>query len=183
MWRTAVNLLLHRLVNAHGQYQLTRLLVFLHLIDEPRIFGIFRVLQHFRLDVVQGQRQFLIFLVLIVVPLAEVGFLLMVYHLFHQLHGRIVLTTVARTFLLDGKLLQHLHVLSHGHEEFLCIVAYLKGASLIAHRTDLQFATFHAANLKASGGICHSSQLRNLILDSCHDNILARRLVDDMAGQ
>ena len=54
--------------------------------------------QLFRLQVVEGQGNLLVFVVLIIVVQFEVGFLLGCHHPPHQLHGRVVTTAIAVTF-------------------------------------------------------------------------------------
>ena len=106
----AVHLLRDGLVDADGQNHLARHVAGLHLLHQPGVFLKRSLFQLFRFQVVQRERYLLVFVVLIVVVDAEVGFLLCSHHAPHQFHGRVVLAAVSATLRLDGNFRQLLVV-------------------------------------------------------------------------
>ena len=114
--RPAVYLLSDRFVNTEWHDELTRQLALLDLFRQPGIFGKLRIGNHVGGDIVQGQRYLLVLGVLVMVTKGQFRLFLMFYHFTHQLHGRIVLATIAAALGLDGDLTQHLVVGFQGRQ-------------------------------------------------------------------
>ena len=91
----AIELLQHRLLDRDGQDEFPVVRAELHLVDEPFLVLVARLSHALRRDVIDGQRQLLVFVVLVEVAVGEVSAPLGSYHLSHQLHGGVVLATVA----------------------------------------------------------------------------------------
>ena len=139
------------------------------------------MLQQRGVDIVQCQSQLLVFLILIVVALFQVGLLFLGDNFLHQLHGRVVLTAVTGTFLLNRNLLQCLGVLAQRNKQLICFICNVYGLALIAHNADYQLATLDATNGEAALQVGDGSQLPVLVLYGGKTDTLTSSLVDHMA--
>ena len=88
------------LVHRHRQDKLVVVRTHLNLINDPLLVLKLAAVKVGRLYVVEGQRYLLIFVILIVVVIGEVGLLLRSHNALHQFHGGVVLTRVAATLAL-----------------------------------------------------------------------------------
>ncbi len=107
---TAIDFLRHRLIDADREYHLARLGADLYLFHQPGVFLEGASLELFGFQVVQGERNLLVLVILVVVVQRQVSLLLGCHHTTHQFHGRIVLTAVLLALGLDGDLCQHMLV-------------------------------------------------------------------------
>ena len=95
-----IDMLRNGLVHRHRQDKLVVVRTHLNLINDPLLVLKLAAVKVGRLYVVEGQRYLLIFVILIVVVIGEVGLLLRSHHALHQFHGGVVLTRVAATLAL-----------------------------------------------------------------------------------
>ena len=98
---TAVELLQHRLLDGDRQDEPIIVGTELHLVDEPLLVLEPRLHHTLRRDVVDGQGEFLIFVVLVEVAVGEVSTPLGSNHLSHQFDGGVVLTAITATLSPD----------------------------------------------------------------------------------
>ena len=91
---TTVKLLLDRLLDGDRQDEPVVIGAELHLFEEPGLIPEKGFLHPLRRYLVDGQRQFLVFVILVEVAIGEVGTVLGSNHLTHQLDSGVVLTAV-----------------------------------------------------------------------------------------
>ena len=133
----AVEVLGHRLIHRERQYQFVVVRAHLNLVDEPFLFLEFLGLQVGGIDVVECKGDFLIFIVLIIIMVGQIGAFLGLHNTFHQFNRRIVLAAVFLLFGLDGHPLQALGVFLEGDTQFRRSVwPYQYTQGLVAHCTE-----------------------------------------------
>ena len=110
MGMLAVYLLCDGLIHRNGQYEFAVVFAFLHLILEPRFLFHLGVLKFLGSDIIECKCEFLIFVILIIVAVVEVGTFFCLDHLFHQFDCRIVLSAVSSPFRFYYNFLQGLGV-------------------------------------------------------------------------
>ena len=94
LWVFAIYLLRHGLVDRNGQDELMIKWACLYLIDEPLLLSKEATIKVRRLDVVESKRNLLIFIILQIVVVLQVGLLLCSYHPTHQFYRRVILTAI-----------------------------------------------------------------------------------------
>ena len=146
-----VDLLRDRLIDRYGENQFVVIRTRLHLIDEPLFLFVFRVLHHLLRDLVEGQRQLLVFVILVEVMVVEVGFLLGLDDLLHHLHRRVVLPTVSSAFRFHRHFLQDRIICFHadGIMTFHVVVDH-DDSRHISHGTECQGPSVMAFNAEPS---------------------------------
>ena len=111
------------------------------------------LLQLFRLQVVERQRDFLVLIVLIVVVQAQVGSLLGGHHPAHQFHSGVVAAAVTAALGLDGHLAQQFLVGFEGNVQLVAdLVVDVDGTRLIAYGAEGEGPTIMADNGVAATG-------------------------------
>ena len=90
----AIYLLRHGLVDRNWQDELMIKWACLYLVDEPLLLSKEATIKVRRLDVVESKRYLLIFIILQIVVVLQVGFLLCSYHPTHQFYRRVILTAI-----------------------------------------------------------------------------------------
>ena len=106
----AVDLLRDGLIHTDGQNEFAVVFAFLHLVLEPRFFLHLGLFEFFGSDIVECESEFLVFVILIVVAVVEVGAFLRLHHLLHQFDGRIVFPAISFPFRFYYDFLQGLGV-------------------------------------------------------------------------
>ena len=101
----SVNLLGDSLIHADGQDELSVVFALLHLVLEPWFLLHLRVLELFGGNVIECESNFLIFVILIIVAVVEVGAFLRLNHLLHQFDCGIVFPAVFLPFRFYHNLL------------------------------------------------------------------------------
>ena len=139
------------------------------------------MVQQFGLHVVQSQRQFLVFLILVEVAVRQISTFLLGYDVPHQGYGRVVFTTVAGALLLHRHLLQCLGVRLQRYKKLVGVVTDVHRLGLIAYSTESQFHSLLATDDKTAVQSGNSYKILSFILygDECH--VLATIFVHDMA--
>ena len=171
----AVYLLRYGLVDTHRQDHLVVVGTHLHLVDIPFLLFALRVLQRFRLDVVQGQRQLLILVVLVEVVVGQVGEFLGSDHLLHHLHGRIVLAAVSAFLGTHLHLLEHPVVRLQLHEVVaLHVAVHHRGVSHVAHGTEGQHPPVVARYLVVAVDVGSHADVVPLVLHAGKGDSLPR---------
>ena len=114
-----VDLARHGLRHVQRQDELAVLRAQLHLVHQPLALAEQLAREVFGRDVVQSERQFLVFVVLVEVVVLQFGALLGGNDAPHELHGRVVLARVAMAFLLHGDACQLVGLGFQGDAHFL----------------------------------------------------------------
>ena len=96
----AIDMLRYRLVDTHRESEFTIIGRFLHLVEQILSFTEKLAFKLFFRKIVQGKGYLLIFVILIVWMVGQIGFLLGCDNAAHQLHSRIVLALVLTPFRL-----------------------------------------------------------------------------------
>ena len=68
------------------------------------------MIEFLRGDVITGKGELLVFGILVIILIGEIGETLVFYHLTHQFHGRVVLTTITLSLGAYRHVLQHLGI-------------------------------------------------------------------------
>ena len=110
MGMLAVYLLSDSLIHRNRQDEFAVVFAFLHLILEPRFLFHLGVLKFLGSDIIECKGEFLIFVILIIVAVVEVGAFLRLHHLLHQFDGRIVFPAISFPFRFYYDFLQGLGV-------------------------------------------------------------------------
>ena len=139
----AIDNLSQRLVHRQRKDVLVDFRTILHLLAEERILleelgftqGVGR-------DVIQGQRQFLIYIIVIMILLLQVVQFLAGHHLLHQLHRRIVLSRIALTLWLDHHFIQQIVRRGHFYRQLLGVLVNRHSLGVISHRRKGQCLPF-----------------------------------------
>ena len=157
MGMLAVYLLCDGLIHRNGQNEFAVVFAFLHLILEPRFLFHLGILKFLGSDIIESKSEFLIFVILIIVAIVEVGAFFCLNHLFHQFDGRIVLPAISSPFRFYYHFLQGLWVgLDFDVEILLGRSRYGDCLGSISHGTECEHPTFMAGDSELSVDIgCH----------------------------
>ena len=118
------------------------------------------LLQLFRLQVVERQRDFLVLIILIVVVQVQVSPLLGSHHPAHQLHSGVVAAAVTAALGLDGHLAQQFLVGLEGNVQLVAdLVVDVDGARLVAYGAEGEGPAIMADNGIAATGTRNDSHL------------------------
>ena len=173
-----VNFLGDGLVKGEGQHHLAIIRRGLNLIHQPTHLLVPRVLHPLLRDVIEGKSQLLVFLVLIVVVITEVGAFLGGNDLSHHCHCRIVLPAIAAALGLDGHLLQQFIVGFHRHvADTLHIGVHHHGCRHKSHGTERQHPTMMTGDGVMSVNIRDHTDTMPLILDRDRRHSLSRAFI------
>ena len=177
---TTIDLLRHRLVDTDRKNHLARLGADLHLFHQPGVLLERPRLELFGFQVVQGECNLLVLVILIVVVERQVGLLLRSHHPTHQFHSRIVLTAVLLALGLDGNLSQHMLVgRQFDVETALGLGCHGNDARLIAHSTEGDVPPLMTVDGEATADIGHHSDMMAFVDDTHHGNAVASLSVSD----
>ena len=128
----AIDVLRNRLVDAHRKGKLAVIGRGLHLVQKILSLAEELAFQLLFLQVVEGKRYLLILVILIVIMIAEIGLFLGSYHSPHQLHGRVVLTTVFASLGLHHHLVELMAVVLQLYFYEIHFLVYADGLRLVA---------------------------------------------------
>ena len=161
----AVDVLADGFVDGDGQDELVVVGARLHLVEQPLALADEAAVDEFvGADVVHGQGNFLILVVLIVVVVLQVGLLLRGDDAAHELHGGVVLARVLAALLVDHDFLQLLGVGLQLHVEARgCLLADHDALRLIAHGREREVPAVVARNAIASVGIARHGHVVALV--------------------
>ena len=132
-------------------------------------------LELFRSDIVEGQRQLLILVILVEVVVAQVTALLGGYHLLHHFHSGVVLTAVPSALGLDCHFLQHIVVGLQLHEIVaLHVAVHHRGMRHIANGTECQRPSVMTGNPVVAVDVGGHTDVVSLVLHAGERNGLTR---------
>ena len=177
-----VDFLRHRLVDAGRENELSRLLALLDLIGQPGELLELRIGEHVGLDVVERQGELLVFRVLIVVTVVQIGLALVGNDLAHEFHRGIALTAIAPTLGTDGDLTERLHIGLEGHQQAMAVGADADAARLIAHAAERQFPSDVLGYGEIAAMVGHGGDFLTFILHGDKPDAVASLVVDDISG-
>ena len=138
-----INHLSQRLVHRQRQDILIDFRTILYLFTEKRILlEKLGFTQRVSRDIVQSQRQFLIYMIVIMLLLFQVIQFFAGHHLLHQFNSRIVLTGIFLTFRFHYHFVQSIFRRIKFYDQFICPIVNGDFLGIISHRGESQFLPF-----------------------------------------
>ena len=155
------------LVDAYRQGELAVVRRSLHLVEQILSLAEELALQLFLAQVVEGEGDFLIFIILIIIMVAQVALLLGSDDTAHEFHGRIILALVSAFLRFHDHFAQFMGIILEFHLNEVGLLVNLHGLGFVAQRAHGEHPCRMLLDGELTFSITRHADLVALVLHTC----------------